>query len=125
MTVRRFGDVTVVDNSNSGTNTASTLEAAAYARKISKKEDITLVIGQEDGDGAVCEGFSDSGILDALHAVNPCQLIIVGGACLGKQGSPLPDTLKFTRVSSLAEGLETACRLTKDGGIVLSVKTWR
>jgi hypothetical protein len=36
MTVRKFGDVTVVDNSNSGTTTASTLEAAAYAREISK-----------------------------------------------------------------------------------------
>jgi hypothetical protein len=125
MAVRQFGDVTVVDNSNSGTNTASTLEAARYAREVSKIEDITLVIGQEQGDGAVCEGFSDSGILDALHAVNPCQLIIVGHAPIVEQGSPLPDSLKFTRVPSLAEGLETAYRLTKDGCIVLSVKIWR
>jgi len=125
MTVRQFGDVTVVDNSNSGTNSASTLEAATFARAVSKKEDISLVIGQEHGDGAVCEGFSDSSILDAIYVVNPCQLIIVGHARIGEQGSKLPDTLKFTRVSSLAEGLETACRLTKNGSIVLSVKTWR
>ena len=125
MTVRHFGDVTVVDNSNSGTNSASTLEAARYAREVSKNEDITLVIGQEQGDGAVCEGFSDSSILDALHAVNPCQLILVGRTCIGEQGSKIPDTLKFSRVASLSEGLETACRLTKKGSIVLSVKTWR
>jgi len=125
MTVRQCGDVTVVDNSNSGTNRASTLEAAVYARAVSKKEEITLVIGQEQGDGAVCEGFSDSGILDAIHSVNPSQLIIVGRVHIGVHGSKLPDSLKFTRVSSLAEGLETACRLTKDGSIVLAVKTWR
>jgi hypothetical protein len=125
MTVRQYGDVTVVDNSNSGTNSASTLEAARYAREVSKIEDITLVIGQEQGDGAVCEGFSDSGILDALHAVNPCQIIIVGRACTGGPGSEIPDALKFTRVASLSEGLEAACRLTRKGSIVLAVKTWR
>jgi hypothetical protein len=73
----------------------------------------------------VCEGFSDSGILDALHAVNPCQLIIVGHARIGEKGSEIPDALKFTRVASLSEGFETACRLTRKGSIVLSVKAWR
>jgi UDP-N-acetylmuramyl pentapeptide synthase len=125
MTVRQLGDVTVVDNSNSGTTSASTLEAARYAREVSKIEDITLVIGQEEGDGAVCEGFSDSGILDAIHAVNPCQLILVGRTCTGEQGSEITDTLKFTCVASLSEGLEAACRLTRKGSIVLAVKTWR
>jgi UDP-N-acetylmuramyl pentapeptide synthase len=125
MSVRHTGNTTIIDNSNSGTNTGTTLEAATYARAMSGTENLTLVIGLEPGDGAVCDGFSNTSILDAISAVNPSRLIIVGDVLAGAQGSKLADSLEFTRVSSLEHGREAAGRLTKDGSIVLAVKTWR
>jgi hypothetical protein len=51
MSVSHDKGVLVIDNANSGTNLATTLEAAQYARNLSGNNDITLVIGQEEGDG--------------------------------------------------------------------------
>ncbi|WAC06053.1 MAG: coenzyme F430 synthase [Methanoregula sp.] len=125
MTIRYDGTSTIIDNSNSGTNTTTTLEAATYARAISGGENLTLVIGLEPDDGAVCDGFSDANILEAIYVVNPSSLIVVGDVLAGAQGSELADSLKFTRVSTLEKGREVAVRMTKNGSIVLAVKTWR
>jgi UDP-N-acetylmuramyl pentapeptide synthase len=125
MSVRYYGNITIIDNSNSGTNSASTIKAAEFARAVSKKEDITLVIGQEPGDGAVCEGFSDNQVLDALQSIRPAQVIIVGNTLIDDLDPEFVKTAKLTRARTLAEGSDMALRLTRNGSIVLAVKTWR
>ncbi len=78
MSVSYDKGVLVVDNANSGTNLATTVEAARYARSISGKEAITLVIGQEEGDGAVCEGFAFDQIRAAIDQIRPVHVVGVG-----------------------------------------------
>ena len=68
----------IVDNANSGTNFLTTVDAARYARCTSGRQEITLVIGQQEGDGAVCEGFAHDQILAAVEAIHPVLLIWVG-----------------------------------------------
>jgi len=125
MSVRHSGDVTIIDNSNSGTTAATTIEAAGYARALSQQKDLTLVIGQEPGDGAVCEGFSDDQILEVIRSVRPAQVIIVGNSLAGEEGKGLSRAGKITRAPTLAGARESALALTKRGSIVLAVKTWR
>lgn len=125
LSVQHSGSVLVIDNSNSGTNVATTIEAAHYARALSKENDLTLVIGQEPGDGAVCEGFSATQILDAISVVRPSQVIIVGNTLVNQQDSRIPDPRKLTFSPTRAAAQESACALTSHGSIVLAVKTWR
>jgi len=118
--------VLVVDNANSGTNLATTVEAARYARNISGKEDITLVIGQSEGDGAVCEGFAFDHIRAAIDQIHPVCVVGVGV-------TPMPGTPEFDGLApllsayaaTLGEAYTSALRMTDHGSIVLSVKTWR
>jgi UDP-N-acetylmuramoylalanine-D-glutamate ligase len=118
--------VLVVDNANSGTNLATTIEAARYARSISGKEAITLVIGQSEGDGAVCEGFAFDQIRAAIDKIHPVCVVVVGARPI--PGTPQFDTLTpyisaFT--ATLAEAYTTALYMSDHGSIVLAVKTWR
>jgi hypothetical protein len=116
----------IVDNANSGTNLATTLEAARYARSKSGKEAVTLVIGQEEADGAVCEGFTVDQIRAAIEQVHPAHVVWVGIF-------PVPGTLEYTMLEplvsanteTLKEAYNTALRITDNGSIVLAVKTWR
>lgn len=118
--------LTIIDNANSGTNATTTLCAARYARHCAQAFDLTLVIGQVEGDGAVCEGFSFDQIVYAIEKVRPIHIVWVGR---------FPDlktdlyTLLKDRVdavcTTLEEGRTTAVALTQNGSIVLSVKTWR
>jgi UDP-N-acetylmuramyl pentapeptide synthase len=118
--------ILVVDNANSGTNPASTVEAAQYARKMSGKDAVTLVIGQVTGDGAVCEGFSFEQIYASISQVRPAHIVWVGTV-------PRPGTAEFTKLESLISAFEvtledartSALRMTTQGSIVLAVKTWR
>ena len=57
MSLSHEKDLIIIDNANSGTNVTTTLCAARYARHCARVRDLTLVIGQVEGDGAVCEGF--------------------------------------------------------------------
>jgi hypothetical protein len=125
MSVSYEGNVVILDNSNSGTNAASAIEAADYARELSGEHDLTLVIGQEPGDGAVCEGFSDDQIIEAISAVRPSRIIIVGTTRIRKQdpGIPKPAPLMYSPTRAAAE--ESARALTSHGSVVLAVKTWR
>lgn len=119
-------DVLVVDNANSGTNLAATVEAAQYARELSGREAITLVIGQVKGDGAVCEGFSFEQIYESISQVRPAHIVWVGTI-------PQPGTAEFTKLEPLISAYEVtleeartaALRRTTQGSIVLAVKTWR
>ncbi|MDD1688028.1 MAG: coenzyme F430 synthase [Methanoregula sp.] len=118
--------VLVVDNANSGTNLATTIEAARYARSISGKEAITLVIGQSEGDGAVCEGFAFDQIRAAIDQIHP--VCVVGVGALPMPGTPDFDGLAphlSAHTATLAEAYASALRMTDHGSIVLSVKTWR
>jgi len=116
----------IVDNANSGTNLATTLEASRYARSISGKEAVTLVIGQEEGDGAVCEGFAIDQIRAAIDQIHPAYVVWVGTF-------PKPGALEYTELeplisayaSTLKEAHITALQMTGPGSIVLAVKTWR
>jgi coenzyme F430 synthetase len=126
MAVSYENAVLVLDNANSGTNLATTIDAARYARSISDDDDVTLVIGQPEGDGAVCEGFLPDQVLAAVEAISPIHLIWVGRF-------PDPGTTEYIRlgplvtahVQTLDEGLALAKNRTSRGSIVLAVKTWR
>lgn len=115
MSLRVEGGITIVDNSNSGTNADTTTEAARYARACSGRPGLTLVIGQAESDGAVCEGFSESEIGRAIHEIRPDRVIRVG-----KMTAP-----GVTAFASLFEAEKKALETTPAGAIVLAVKTWR
>ena len=126
MSVSHEKDLIIVDNANSGTNAATTLCAARYARYLAGTGDLTLVIGQVEGDGKVCEGFSFGQILDAIESVHPRNLIWVGRL-------PDPDSELFRSVqmdidahcTTFNEGRRAAVEKTERGSIILAVKTWR
>jgi UDP-N-acetylmuramyl pentapeptide synthase len=126
MAVSYENNILVLDNANSGTNLITTVDATRYARNTTGREELTLVIGQQDGDGAVCEGFLSDQVLAAVEAVDPEHLIWVGRF-------PEPGTTEYIRlgplvtahVQTLDEGLVLAKRRTTRGSIVLAVKTWR
>jgi hypothetical protein len=126
MSVSYDQGVLVVDNANSGTNLETTVEASRYARSISGKEAITLVIGQAPGDGAVCEGFASDQIRAAIDQIRPVHVVGVGVF-------PIPGTPEFDGLASLvsaytttlAEAYIAALNMADHGSIVLAVKTWR
>lgn len=116
----------VVDNSNSGTNVTTTLCASRYARHCAGMADLTLVIGQAVGDGAVCEGFAPEQIAYAIEKVMPDRVIWVG-----KLPDPGSDAYRAVReridsvCTTFDEGRDIAIQKTDKGSIVLAVKTWR
>ena len=126
MSVSYEKDILIIDNANSGTNVTSTIEAAQYARSKTVNEAITLVIGQVEGDGAVCEGFAFDQIQAAIDQISPTSIIWVGTL-------PSPKTPGYDQLvplisayaDTLREAYDTALRITDKGSIVLSVKTWR
>ncbi len=126
MSVSHEKAVTIIDNANSGTNSETTLCAARYARKCAGMDDLTLVIGQVEGDGAVCEGFSSDQIISAIENVRPSKLIWVG-----RIPDPVSEAFRSipcdidVHCTTLDEGLKAAIEKTDKGSIVLSVKTWR
>ena len=126
MSAETVGNVLVIDNANSGTNAATTIEAAAYARKVSGMDELTLVIGQAEGDGAVCEGFTADQIRSAIQTIRPAQVVLVGKVI----GPVTPDfgqiAVSITPgVATLEEGYSVALDKTRSGSVVLAVKTWR
>jgi UDP-N-acetylmuramyl pentapeptide synthase len=126
MALSRENGLTVIDNSNSGTNVATTLCAARYARHCARVRDLTLVIGQAAGDGAVCEGFPPDRIARAIEEVMPSRVVWVGR--FPEPETVLSETLDGkidATCTTLEEGRDAALRITGKGSIVLSVKTWR
>ncbi|MDD1694292.1 MAG: coenzyme F430 synthase [Methanoregula sp.] len=126
MATRYDGRTLVVDNANSGTNAGTTIDAAQYARNLSGTGAVTLVIGQQEGDGAVCEGFPHDQMLAAVETIRPVHLVWVGRAPdPGIPGTTGPAPQTTARVETLEEGYTLAKQMTKQGSIVLAVKTWR
>jgi len=126
MSVSAEGDLIIVDNANSGTNAETTMCAARYARHCTRTSDLTLVIGQAEEDGAVCEGFSFEQILSAMDRVQPNHVVLVGR--YPDEGSAMFNAFrgKIDDVcTTLEEGRAVAVRIAGKGSVVLSVKTWR
>lgn len=116
----------IVDNANSGTNIATTECAVRYARHLAGTRELTLVIGQVEGDGAVCEGFSSDQIISAIEKVCPTKVIWVG-----RIPNPVSEGYLSVKDSidahctTLEVGRQAAIEKTNKGSIVLAVKTWR
>jgi len=116
----------IIDNANSGTNVTTTLCAARYARHCARERELTMVIGQVEGDGAVCEGFSFNQIVCAIDNVQPVHVVWIGRY-------PDPGTGEYESLKgrvdavciTLEDGRNKAVRIAGKGSIVLSVKTWR
>jgi UDP-N-acetylmuramyl pentapeptide synthase len=126
MSLHHEGDLILIDNANSGTNVATTMCAARYARHVSRINDLTLVIGQMEGDGAVCEGFPPDLIAYTIGKVHPVHVVWVGE--FPQEGTPLHQDLKGVVDAvcpTLEEAREKALAIAKTGSIVLAVKTWR
>ncbi len=104
----REGGRVIVDNANSGTNVATTVEAARYARTLADSDTLTLVIGEEAR--AICEGFSPEDVARAVSAVGPTGIVYVG---------------EGHEAATLDAGLDRAREITPSGAIALAVKTWR
>jgi hypothetical protein len=126
MSVSHEKDLIIVDNANSGTNVSTTMCASRYARHCAKITDLTLVIGQAEGDGAVCEGFTPEQIAYAIEKILPRRVIWVG-----RPPDPGTDAYCFVEnkidavCTTLEEGRNVAVQKTERGSIVLAVKTWR
>jgi coenzyme F430 synthetase len=126
MSISHEKGLIIIDNANSGTNVTTTLCAARYARHCAREGELTLVIGQVEGDGAVCEGFSFDQILCAIDKIEPVHVVWIGR--YPDPGTDRNESLKG-RVdaicTTLEEGRNKAVRIAGKGSIVLSVKTWR
>ena len=126
MSISHEKDIVIVDNANTGTNITTTICAARYARHCAGTSELTLVIGQVEGDGAVCEGFSPDQIICAIEKVCPTRLLWVG-----RIPEPGSDAYRVIRncidahCMTLDEGRRAAVEKTDRGSIVLAVKTWR
>ena len=123
MATTREGAVWVVDNANSGTNALTSCQASAHARRISGTDEVTLVIGQEEG--AVCEGFSPGEISSAVKEINPSLLILVGEQARSLAENPDHPACRIEYCHTLEEGRKRALFLTSRGTVVLAVKSWR
>jgi hypothetical protein len=126
MSVKKYNNVLVIDNANSGTTAGTTIEAARYARACAGSPEITLVIGSVKGDGAVCEGFPHDQIRSAIGTIRPRLVIWVGDPPepAGEPGASFP--WKIDAVCPTLEKAERrALEKTTTGAIVLAVKTWR
>jgi hypothetical protein len=126
MSMSHANDLIIIDNANSGTSVTTTMCAARYARHCARVSELTLVIGQVEGDGAVCEGFSFDQILYAIDKVQPSRVVWVG-----RYPDPGTDPYEALKgrvdavCTTLEEGREKAVRIAGKGSVVLSVKTWR
>jgi hypothetical protein len=110
----------VMDNSNSGTNGTTAVQAASTAQRISGRGRTTLVIGKEAG--SVCEGFPAGDVEKAIEYIAPDTVILVGD---GYDQLNIPPGVKKTVAGSLQEGRKQAFADTPEGCIVLAVKCWR
>ena len=126
MSVTKRAGIVVVDNANSGTNAATTVEAAGLARLEAGVPDLTLVIGTAPGDGAVCEGFPPDQIAAAIGQVRPDRIIWVGEILqLPDIGGQQTSWKIAARCATLDEAYRLALQETANGSVVLAVKMWR
>ncbi|HVP24868.1 MAG TPA: coenzyme F430 synthase, partial [Methanomicrobiales archaeon] len=122
LSIETRDEVLILDDSNSGTSAETARDAVSYARTISAKPWITLVIGEEDR--AVCEGFPPEKIASAIGIIRPDCLILVGDR--GRAVRPVGLGRRVAYADTLEAARALALRETPAGGaVVLAVKTWR
>ncbi len=116
-----------VDDANSGTSSATAIEAVRLARTLDPGREMTLVIGEEFR--AVCEGFSPGDVTSAIEAANPATVVLVGSheyrdAVIAGLGAAAWHGL-VREAATLDAGRTMARAENGEGPIVLAVKTWR
>ncbi|HUU76148.1 MAG TPA: coenzyme F430 synthase [Methanoregulaceae archaeon] len=129
MAVEKWGDLLVVDNSNSGTTRNTTVAAIEYVKVLRGKRPITLVIGQEEA--CVCEGFPAEEVFKTARVVRPDILILVGeylgemntGELVTQMAADKPSQIHYC--PTLEEGRNIAGEMSQTGSVILAVKTWR
>jgi hypothetical protein len=126
MHLSRDGDLVVVDGASSGTTADTAIESARYARSVAGREDLALVIGEEER--AVCEGFPPEQVAKAISAIHPAVVVLVGKTAKERgtvaaalEGSPS----EMLAAETLAEGRAKSRSLITAGSLVLAVKIWR
>jgi hypothetical protein len=121
MCLSEINGVSFLDNANSGTNAANTIEAATYLRKMCPGKQVVLVIGMEHH--AVCEGFPVNDIFRVVFEVHPVHLVIIAKAndCIGM--FPNADAV----CTSISTAKTIALNLAKKigGAVLFAAKTWR
>lgn len=122
MSTEEINGTLIVDNSNSGTNMETTIDAAEFARSQSGNDELTLVIGIESKN--ICEGFSRQKIEETIRTIQPSGLIIVSENPDSEPINAAPD-IKVNYSDSLKNGRRVAIETTDTGSIVLAIKTWR
>lgn len=117
----------IIDNANSGSTSETTIEACRYARSVSGKEDLVLVIGQEAH--AVCEGFQPEEIIRTIENTRPCRVVIVGeqyrNEYMASSLTRYLETNRITYTGSFGEGKSAALTNAGNACVVLAVKSWR
>ena len=133
LSLTRENGITVIDNSNSGTNRNTAVIAAEYARKI-HSGGIILVIGIESE--TVCEGFSKEDVSSAIADIKPDIAVVVGESLKSIVSDDFDNTIIY-HADNLESGRNRALEIAagsdceqkgEDNGIkavILSVKTWR
>lgn len=133
LSLTRENGITVIDNSNSGTNRNTSVIAAEYARK-TDNGGIILVIGIESE--TVCEGFSKEDVTSAIAEIKPECAVVVGDSLKGIAREDFDNTIIY-HADNLESGRKMALEMAgvsdneekqRDCGgktVVLCVKTWR
>lgn len=129
--------ITVIDNSNSGTNRNTSVIAAEYARR-TENAGIILVIGIESE--TVCEGFPKEDVTSAIAEIKPECAVVVGDSLKGIVQEDFDNTSDNTIIyhaDNLESGRKRALEIAGVSGneakqgdcggktVILCVKTWR
>ena len=133
LSLTRENGITVIDNSNSGTNRNTAVIAAEYARKI-HSGGIILVIGIDSE--TVCEGFSKEDVSSAIADIKPDFAVVVGESLKSIVSDDFDNTIIYhadnlesgrNRALEIAAGSDCEQNGEDNGGkaVILSVKTWR
>ncbi|MBP5474921.1 MAG: hypothetical protein J6X83_01490, partial [Methanomicrobium sp.] len=137
LSLTRENGITVIDNSNSGTNRNTSVIAAEYARR-TENAGIILVIGIESE--TVCEGFSKENVTSAIAEIKPECAVVVGDSLKGIVQEDFDNTSDNTIIyhaDNLESGRKRALEIAGVSGnevkqgdcggktVILCVKTWR
>ena len=137
LSLTRENGITVIDNSNSGTNRNTSVIAAEYARR-TENAGIILVIGIESE--TVCEGFPKEDVTSAIAEIKPECAVVVGDSLKGIVQEDFDNTSDNTIIyhaDNLESGRKRALEIAGVSGneakqgdcggktVILCVKTWR
>ncbi len=126
MEVRREGNYIIIDNANSGTCRATTLDAWRYGRELAGTNNITLVIGQEAA--SVCENFSTDEICSSISEIHPSHVILIAGDERIMSEKIIQYCTEGGIICLLSDSSEDGIRVAKSLNnplIIVSVKRWK